>query len=146
MRESFVVVDASVALKWAFNDEEHVAEAIALRDDWVQRSEHRLLAPSLFYYEVTNGLCTAVRRGRLEAEIGSQLLQHLLDIGIRFVDPGAEDIYLLAIRYSIAAYDAAYLALSEAIDCPVWTGDRRFYQAVRNQTTRVRWIGHYSHQ
>jgi len=85
-------------------------------------------------------------RRRLEAEIGSQLLQHLLDIGIRFVDPGAEDIYLLAIRYSIAAYDAAYLALSEAIDCPVWTGDRRFYEAVRNQTTRVRWIGDYSRQ
>jgi len=29
------VLDASVALKWALNDEEHVYEAIALRDDWV---------------------------------------------------------------------------------------------------------------
>jgi len=138
------VIDASVALKWALDDEEHIAEAIALRDDWVHRAEHRLVAPSLYYYEVINGLCTAARRRRIAAELGAELLRHLLGVGVRLVDPDAEHVYRVANTYSIAAYDAAYLALAEALDCFLWTGDRLFHAAVSGSASRVRWIGDYA--
>jgi predicted nucleic acid-binding protein len=139
----YVVVDASVALKWAFNDEEHVAQAVALRDDWVYKGKHRLVAPSLFYYEVINGLRTAVLRGRIAMGTGVELLKHLLAVGVRLVDPEAEHIYQLACGFRIAAYDAAYLALAEVLDCLLWTGDRRFYEAVHGKAPQVRWIGDY---
>lgn len=144
MNEPPCVVDASVALKWALDDEEHIAEAVALRDAWVHRGEHRPVAPSLFYYEVVNGLCTAARRGRIAPEVGAELLRHLLAVGVRLIDPDAEHIYQLANRYSIAAYDSAYLALAEALDCPLWTGNRFFHAAVSDRATRVRWIGDYA--
>ena len=138
-----VVTDASVALKWGLDDEEHVAQAVALRDDWVLYKKYRLVAPSLFYYEVINGLRTAVLRGRITQELGAEILKNILGIGVLLVDPEAEHIYRLACGYGIAAYDAAYLALAEALDSPLWTGDKPFYRAVHGKASRVRWIGDY---
>ena len=47
----------------------------------------------------------------------------------------------LARRYNRSAYDVAYLALAEATGQPLITGDRRLYQAVRNELGWVRWLG-----
>ena len=140
----YVIVDASVALKWGLDDEEHVAQAVALRDDWVLYKKHRLVAPSLFYYEVINGLRTAVLRGRIAQELGAEILKNILGIGVLLVDPEAERIYRLACNYGIVVYDAAYLALAKVLDCPLWTGDRPFYRAVHGKEPRVRWIGDYT--
>lgn len=38
-------------------------------------------------------------------------------------------------------YDSHYLALAEARDCELWTGDRRFFTAVHDAVPRVRWVG-----
>lgn len=139
----YVVVDASVSLKWALDDEDAVAEAIALRNAAIA-DEFEMVAPSLWSYEVTNGLIVAVRRRRLESEEeGMQALSHILGLGVRLADPENIVVYDYALRYGIAAYDAAYLALAETLEAPLWTGDRPFYEAVRNTTTLVHWIGDY---
>lgn len=139
----YVVVDASVSLKWALDDEDAVAEAIALRDAAIA-GQFEMVAPSLWIYEVTNGLIVAVRRRRLASEAeGMQALNHLLGLGVRLADPEATAVYDYALRYGIAAYDAAYLALAEALEAPLWTGDRPFYEAVHTTTTLVHWIGDY---
>jgi len=39
-----------------------------------------------------------------------------------------------ALRYNLAAYDAAYLVLAEVEKCHLWTGDRALYQAVKGKT------------
>jgi predicted nucleic acid-binding protein len=39
------------------------------------------------------------------------------------------------------AYDAAYLALAEATDQPLITGDRRLYSAVHVHLDWVQWLG-----
>jgi predicted nucleic acid-binding protein len=137
-----VVVDASISLKWALNDEEAVAPAVALRNAALG-GQFEMIAPSLWVYEVTNGLMTAVRLQRLNPELGMQALAWMLTLGIRFADPPAEDIYSKAIQFSIAAYDAAYLALAEALDISLWTGDRHFYEKTHSSVKRVRWIGDF---
>ena len=139
----YLVVDASVALKWALDDEEAVAQAVALRDAGIG-GEFQMLAPSLWLYEVSNGLVMAVRRGRLAPELGGQALQHILVLGVRLADPEAGDVYERAVRHGLTAHDAAYLALAEALDIPLWTGDRRFYEATRESVDRIHWIGDYS--
>lgn len=141
----YVVVDASVSLKWALDDEEAVTQAIALRDAAL-RGHHRLVAPSLWLYEVTNGLVMAVRRRRLATEMGAQALRHLLTLGVRLADPAASDVYEQAVRYGLTAHDAAYLALAEALRAPLWTGDRRLHAAVQDATALVRWIGEYEEE
>jgi predicted nucleic acid-binding protein len=51
----YLVVDASIVLKWQLDDEEYVTEALALRDAWIKKQAVRLLAPTLLIYEVVNG-------------------------------------------------------------------------------------------
>lgn len=138
------VVDASVVLKWQFDDEESVSQAIALRDDYYARGAIKLIAPQLLMYEVVNGIATASRRKHLTPEIAFQAVENLvaLRIDLREVEP----LLLLevSLRYNLAAYDAAYLALAESERCGLWTGDRAFYQAVKDKSKHVRWIGDYA--
>lgn len=139
---TYFVIDASVSLKWALDDEDGVTEAVALRDDAIA-GRFEMVAPSLWLYEITNGLVTAARRGRIAPDTGSQALASLLALGIRLVDPSADDVYRQSLDHQLAAYDAAYLALAVALSAQFWTGDRRFYAAVRDSVEGVHWIGDY---
>ena len=38
---------------------------------------------------------------------------------------------------------AAYVALAEALETELWTGDRRLFEKVRGRSELVRWIGDY---
>ena len=140
---SLVVIDANVSLKWALNDEEAVVEAVALREAFMA-GRIELVAPTLWVYEITNGLIVATRRKRIAPEISTQFLKDILSMGIRLLDPLADQVHSQAIQYNVSAYDAAYLTLAEELGVPLWTGDRRFYDAVRNNVGFVHWIGDYS--
>jgi predicted nucleic acid-binding protein len=138
------VVDASVVLKWQFDDEDCVSQAVELRDDYYIQKTISLIAPQLFTYEVVNGVATASRRKRLSQDIAFQTIENLavFNIELREIDPLS--VLKIALQYNLAAYDAAYLVLAEDEDCDLWTGDRAFYQAVKGKTPHVRWIGDYS--
>ncbi len=139
----YLVVDACVALKWALDDEEEVASALALRDDGLG-GRFAMLAPSLWLYEVVNALVVAVRRERVPGGLAAEARAHLLGVGIRLADPEAEACFALATRFELTAYDAAYLALAEAVDGELWTGDLRLCERVGGLADQVRWIGDYS--
>jgi len=138
------VVDASVVLKWQLDDEDCVREATALRDDFYLRGALTVIAPHLLIYEVVNGIATAVRHKRIALDLATTALSNLMALGIelRHVEPLR--VLETALRYNLAAYDAAYLALAEAHKCDLWTGDRAFRQTVRNRSRLVKWIGDYS--
>lgn len=42
-----------------------------------------------------------------------------------------------------AVYDAHYLALSESLDCELWTADEKFFRAASPMAENVRWIGEF---
>jgi predicted nucleic acid-binding protein len=138
----YLVIDASVSLKWALDDEDVVEQALALRDDSIQRRV-RMVAPSIWRYEVTNGLVTAVRRRRISEEQGFLALHHLTSIGVSFSDPDLGHCYRTALSHRVASYDSAYLALADQLGTILWTGDRKFWEAVRPVSSSVRWIGDY---
>lgn len=138
-----VVVDASVVLKWQLEDEEAVAQALALRDDFLLYGRVNLAAPTLLIYELTNGMLTATRQGRLSRSLAEEGLQILLAAGIRLIPVEPSRIFSLSLRWKVSAYDGAYLALAEKLDTELWTGDRAFYTASRRKGSRVRWIGDY---
>ena len=60
-----VVLDASVALKWQFNDEEATAEATALLQDFVD-GKIELITPTFFTYEILSGINVAINRKRIK--------------------------------------------------------------------------------
>lgn len=143
---AIAVIDASVALKWQLNDEDHIQQAIALRDDFVKKGDPSLYAPSLWTYEIINGLVMAIRRGRVTETDAKKSLEHVLALGIREKRPEPSRIYALAKEHGITAYDAAYLALAESEGVELWTGDNELYQGVANKLSWVKWIGDYPHR
>jgi len=138
-----VVVDASVVLKWQLDDEEYIPQATALRNDFYAQGAIKAIAPHLLIYEVVNGVLTATRRKRLDSYKALHVLDNLmkLRVELREVEPGR--VLELAMEHNLAAYDAAYLVLAESEGCELWTGDRPFYQAVKGELPRVKWIGDY---
>jgi predicted nucleic acid-binding protein len=117
-----VVVDSSVAIAIALHEPEGHAAATVMTQ-WI-RNGTRILVPSHFWLEVTNGLA---RRHRIR---GAQVLEavHMLD-GHRLetVDLDRALIVLaidVAERHGLSSYDATYLALADSVDGSLATFDR----------------------
>lgn len=138
------VIDASVALKWQFDDEEITESATALLRDFV---EHRvnLITPTLFPYEIVSAINTAINRKRVGEEAGHRAIVYLTSLGIEL--RSFEDLigttFYMARQYSLSPYDCAYMALAEREKCDFLTGDKKLSNAVKNRLHWVRWIGDY---
>ncbi len=139
-----VVIDASVALKWQFDDEECVSQALKLRDDFFLRGIVKVIAPRLIEYELANGIAVAVRRKRVPSEKAVEAMSNLIELGIEVRDVETLSFLTTALHYGITAYDAAYVALSRTEQCELWTGDKVLYRAVNSALPSVKWIGDYS--
>ena len=139
------VLDASVALKWQFGDEESADPAMALMEDFIE-GRIELISPTLFSYEIISGIQVAINRKRIEEEDGYRAIGYLNSLGIelRSFDGLAEPTFRLARKYNLSPYDCAYLALADKEGCDFYTGDRKFYQAVKPHFRWVKWIGDYS--
>jgi predicted nucleic acid-binding protein len=139
-----VVVDASVVLKWQFDDEECVSQAVAFRDDFYLRGAIRVIAPQLLAYELANGIVAAARKKRISPDKAAEAMSNLLELGVELREVEPLLFLELALRYNLSAYDAAYVALAQSEKCELWTGDKALYQAVKDEPLLVKWIGDYS--
>ena len=138
-----VVVDASVVLKWQLDDEEHISQAAALRDDFYAMGTIKAIAPYLLIYEVINGIVTAIRRKRLASDKALEVMDNLMELRVELKGVESGRILSLALEHNLSAYDAAYLALAESEGCELWTGDKPFFQALKGELPQVNWIGDY---
>jgi predicted nucleic acid-binding protein len=117
------VLDASVTLSWCFEDEGGDYAPAVL--EALRTSE--AMAASLWPLEVTNGLLTAERRGRIERSEATRFARLLLSLPI-VVDPVArrrafEATKALASKHSLTSYDAAYLEVGVRMGVPLATLD-----------------------
>lgn len=120
-----IVIDASVAVKWVF-DEPGSAAAAALRND-------ELIAPALWLAESTNALWRRARIGDITAEQANARLSELLNAPVASlpIEPYLERALGLAVEIGHPVYDCLYLAVALRHDTHVVTADRRFAAAVR---------------
>ena len=138
----FVVVDASVAVKWLV-EEENSDKATALTRLWDDEGT-QLAAPSLMPFEVANVLHRRVVRGDLAVEVAADLMQDLMSLGVALHETPNLHRRALELANQLkqgAVYDAHYLALAESLGCELWTADQRFYRAAGIGVDNVRWIG-----
>lgn len=138
----YLVVDASVSLKWVLDDDDSVVPSVALRND-AHRHKVQMVAPTLWIYEVTNALAVAYLKNRVDLQQISLALALLGSQGVRLADPEPMDCLEIATSFEISGYDAAYVALAEALETELWTGDRRLYEKAHGRSEVVRWIGDY---
>lgn len=113
-----LVLDASLALSWYFEDERTPA-ADALLD---QVANAGAVVPALWRLEVANGFQTAVRRRRVDLAFRDKALAELALMPIA-VDPDTDKYAWtsslhLADRFQITLYDAAYLELAQRRGLP----------------------------
>ncbi len=129
-----IVLDASVAVAWCFEDEstrftEGVLDLLSAGTE--------VLTPAIWPFEVANALLVAERRKRITLAQVTALLQRIagLRISVDPIQPGTafNQILSIARQSGLSEYDAAYveLALREAL--PLATlGDK-----LRRAATRV---------
>jgi predicted nucleic acid-binding protein len=118
-----VVVDASTVVAALVDDGPDGA--------WAREGlrEEDLAAPAHLYVEVSNVLRRAVlaqRLGRDAAALAHRDLVHLPVTAFPF-EPLGDRVW--ALHPTVTAYDAAYVALAEALECPLVTRDRRLARA-----------------
>lgn len=118
-----IVVDASVLVA-ALVDEGEVEGRLADR-----LSLDDLAAPELVDLEVLSALRREVRRGALSEARCDAARRALRDLPLRRERHGRLLEGVWALRHNLSAYDAAYVALAEALACPLLTADRRLAAA-----------------
>lgn len=123
------MLDASFALRLILPGPTQAPHQELVRQWWDDSSE--LYAPTPWLYEMTSALCKAVRLGGL-AHPQALALAH--GLGMRLVSPdgiSSRSAFEWTVRLKrTAAYDSPYLALAEALECELWTADRRLRRAV----------------
>ena len=85
----------------------------------------QVYAPHLMDSEIASAIRRRARTGRLDSRAGWELLERYRRLGItrHSTYPMFERMWEL--RDNLSAYDAAYVALAEALDCTLLTGDAR---------------------
>jgi predicted nucleic acid-binding protein len=124
-----LVVDASIAVKWFITDGE---DGVVAADDLLEQHIQgviRLAAPALLVHEVLNVLR---RPGRVSPAL-SDAIRALFGVDLMLVSPDealmVRAAELVAER-GLSTFDAAYVALAEALKCELVTADRRLARAV----------------
>ncbi|HUQ90211.1 MAG TPA: type II toxin-antitoxin system VapC family toxin [Bryobacteraceae bacterium] len=125
---SAFVLDASIAISWCF-EEIQTPYAVAILKLISEGAEANV--PSIWPLEVTNALVKAFRRQHITREELFEYSQRLASLQIA-VDQEARaftEVLILAERYQLTTYDAAYLELARRRNLPIATGDGNILQA-----------------
>jgi len=126
-----LVLDSSVSLAWALDDEQDLGPELLAQ----LTATDTAMVPAHWILEVTNGLRMAVKRRRLESGDPPQVMARIRDQPIHVDSETAvrcwHEIPVLADAYGLTTYDAAYLELAMRLDVPLATLDQDLARAAR---------------
>jgi len=129
------VIDASVVAACCFEDE---AGSVADLEELVAGAE--ALVPSCFRLEFANAIRSGVRRGRMPASIGREMIIGVVGMDWN-VDPTNADsiavIHDLSVNHALTMYDASYLELAIRRGCALATLDAALIRAARAEGVTV---------
>jgi predicted nucleic acid-binding protein len=118
-----LVLDSSATLAWIYGDE----TTDAIRAVFDQVAGTGAVVPALWRLEVGNSLTVAARRGRIDVDFRRAALADLALLDIT-IDQSTDshswgETLLLADRFRLTLYDAAYLELARRRVLPLATLD-----------------------
>ena len=129
-----MVVDASFAGSWILPDE-HSGESETVLHA-VLNGKEDLAVPDLWAYEMLNLLLSACRRGRVKGDRLEQAVRLVQRIAVNVYDHQTSllqnRVIRLAARFSLSAYDAAYLELADRLQCALRSLDKNLTAAARS--------------
>lgn len=115
-----IVVDAAAVLEVLLETE--TGHRVARR---IFAPAQKLHVPHLLDLEVAQALRWLVMRGRVSASEAAAALEFYADINLERHAHADLLRRIWFLRENATAYDAAYLALAEALDCPLITCDAK---------------------
>jgi len=92
-------------------------------------------APHLVDVEVVSGLRRLIASGKVSAATASEVKDAILEMPIRRYAHTELTGRMWELRHHVSAYDACYIALSEALDAPLVTSDGRLARAPGHRAT-----------
>ena len=123
------VIDASVILRWAFDDETDREGAAAVAEA-LQAGSLMALAPPNFLLEVAASLVIALRAERISRQTIDTVMRALAAIAIDEVNPHrfAEAAIEIALRTGVRVPDAAYLETARRSQSTLITADHAQFE------------------
>ena len=121
------VIDASVALKWVFEEDDGVEAARKLLGDPAD-----LTAPTFWLLEAGSALWRRWKRSLISAEEAAASLSFLSQVPLRTVNVAdlVDEALRLAMELDHPIYDCTYLALALRDRIPLVTADQKFAAAL----------------
>ncbi len=127
-----LVIDASVALAWCFEDERS-AYSRGILDRVIHTGA---IAPPIWPVEVANSLWVAVRRNRLATAKIAAATSVFTSLAIAIRGSRLSEVLAatlpLALRYGLSVYDSSYLHLAISEGLPLATLDNRLRKAAES--------------
>ena len=118
-----LVLDASVALSWCFDDK----ATAATREVLVRLDKDTAVAPSLLLLEVANVLVLAERKKRISPGGTAEFIDLIDKLAIEIEEQTSarvlHDVLNLARGEALTAYDASYLELAMRLGLPLASKD-----------------------
>lgn len=130
-----IVLDASVVLELLLR-----TPAAPALEERILGAGETLHAPHLLDLEVAQVLRRYEARRELTPSRGKEALDLLLHFPIARYPHDPLLLRIWRLRTSLTAYDAAYVALAEALDAPVVTRDRRLARTTGHRA-RIEMVG-----
>lgn len=142
---TLLVLDVSVAAKWFLLAEEpHKDQAMNLLAQ-SQEGEIEFIVPDLFWAELGNVLCKAVRQGRSTAGAAEESLGRakLLEMPTVSSAELVEEAFEIAQKYGRSFYDSFYVALAVSRGATLITADEKLANATAAYLPG-KWLGSLS--
>ncbi|MBV8799012.1 MAG: type II toxin-antitoxin system VapC family toxin [Alphaproteobacteria bacterium] len=130
-----LVIDASLAVEFALNTKRGVHAT-----DMAFRSAAELHAPHLIDVEVAHALRRFVLLREVEASVAHQALHDFEELPLHRYPHAVFLHRIWELRNALSAYDAAYVALAEALHAPLYTCDARLSRS-HGHRAEIRLIG-----
>lgn len=132
-----LVVDASVCLKWVFEEEDSEKARFLLKQH--EKNELLLLVPELWEYEIVNGFASAVLRKKMPFLTAKKLLKLILEANLEIIS--MTDLLAKCLenakKYQISAYDSAYVTLAKENKVVLVSADDRLVKKVNDKKIAV---------
>ena len=132
------VVDASTSLKWIFSDEENALIARKILYNYLEK-KITLVAPSLWLYEVSNGINSAQLSGRISFKKAQNLLSLIMRAKPHLfsIESTISKCLFNSNKYKISVYDSSYITLAQENEVGLISSDRKLTSKFENISNLV---------
>ncbi len=132
-----LVVDSSVCMKWAFEEEGSEIARRILTD--YQNDKILLFSPAIWEYEIVNALASAVHRKKISPLKSTNYLNLFIQSKPQIISlsdllkPCLENTN----RYQISAYDSAYVTMAKENKMLFISADEKLVRKIKDSKTAI---------